>query len=233
MKHRNYYEILEVSEKATFNQIKRAYYSLSKKYHPDINPKTANLFRNINEAYQVLSDPEKRKEYDQSLLVDNTEETSNYTDEYYTNASYYQDPTKEPIVNILDDFWDYRFENAISAIWKRNIFVLIPNCLLFLFITVCILINDIIKIFNKKGIKSKKSKNVWINYINDAIKENHPFRYICWFIFMFGLSSCKLIYDIAHIAYWIFSRILKYFLIPVAIIIASILHINLPRRQYY
>ena len=61
----NYYEILGVSRAASSAQIKAAFYTLSKKYHPDINPKTANLFRNMNEAYQTLKDSNKRKKYDE------------------------------------------------------------------------------------------------------------------------------------------------------------------------
>ena len=135
MTKNNYYEILGVNKNASFDQIKRAYYTLSKKYHPDINPKTANLFRNINEAYQTLSNPEKRKEYDFALANPDSDLNDSFINEnmYYDNPEYYQDPNKEPIVNILDDFWKYRFENAISAIWKRSIFVLLGN---FLFLIV-------------------------------------------------------------------------------------------------
>ena len=44
--------------------LKRAYYYLAKLYHPDINPRTGNLFKEITEAYNVLKDPIKRREYD-------------------------------------------------------------------------------------------------------------------------------------------------------------------------
>ena len=101
----NYYEILGVSRTASSAQIKAAFYTLSKKYHPDINPKTANLFRNMNEAYQTLRDPDKRKKYDELLdlgVEDNSNDanifTESFKDTYYTNPEYYQDPTKEPIV---------------------------------------------------------------------------------------------------------------------------------------
>ena len=45
MKQKNYYAILNISETATYSEIKRAYYSLCKKYHPDINPDTAEKFK--------------------------------------------------------------------------------------------------------------------------------------------------------------------------------------------
>lgn len=63
----DYYKILGIDKKATEKDIKNAYRKLARKYHPDLNPndKTAkHNFQQINEANEVLSDPEKRKKYD-------------------------------------------------------------------------------------------------------------------------------------------------------------------------
>lgn len=65
---KNYYDILGVDKKASASEIKSAYYKLAKKYHPDLNkdnPQAAEKFKEVNEAYEVLSDSTKRSNYDQ------------------------------------------------------------------------------------------------------------------------------------------------------------------------
>ena len=65
---RDYYEVLGVSKTATEAEIKKAYRKLAMKYHPDYNPgdkEAEEKFKEINEAHEVLSDPEKRQRYDQ------------------------------------------------------------------------------------------------------------------------------------------------------------------------
>ncbi len=68
MEYKDYYKILGVERKASADEIRKAYRKLALKYHPDRNPgdKTAeDRFKDINEAYQVLSDSQKRARYDQ------------------------------------------------------------------------------------------------------------------------------------------------------------------------
>jgi len=91
------YEILEVSENASKEVIEKAYRVLAKKYHPDLQPeekkqKAEEAIKKINEAYAILSDEIKRKEYDETLkqkrLQDTTKSTTWYgTENFQQNNS--------------------------------------------------------------------------------------------------------------------------------------------------
>lgn len=92
MTDRNYYEVLGVSPNASSAEIKKAYLALCKKYHPDVNPKSAELFKEINAAYQTLSNAVDRRSYDNQMSAasysyddddfDTTYDTDDETDSY-------------------------------------------------------------------------------------------------------------------------------------------------------
>ena len=68
MDYKDYYKVLGVAKTATQDEIKKVFRKLAKQHHPDKNPgdkKAEETFKEMSEAYEVLSDPEKRKKYDQ------------------------------------------------------------------------------------------------------------------------------------------------------------------------
>jgi len=72
MEYKDYYKILGVSKNSSEEEIKKAYKKLALQYHPDKNPgnkEAEEKFKEINEAYEVLGDPEKRKKYDEWISI--------------------------------------------------------------------------------------------------------------------------------------------------------------------
>ena len=72
MKYKNYYEILGVNRKSSLQEIKLSYRKLAKKYHPDANkePGAEIMFKDINEAYDILTTDEKRRKYFMEKIKD-------------------------------------------------------------------------------------------------------------------------------------------------------------------
>ena len=105
---KNYYEILEVNESASQEVIERVYKLLAKKYHPDMNldnPKEAEeKFKEVTTAYETLSNPDKRKKYDEELAYERqaASQASTYTsfEEASYNEPVYEDIAQEVPNNI-------------------------------------------------------------------------------------------------------------------------------------
>lgn len=106
----NLYHVLGISSTATGEEIKRAYRRLSKKYHPDANPgdeEAKKRFQEAAEAYRILQDPQKRKEYDQKLQNGRKQsESINYSDLFRTPAGHGQKTRTNPI-DVTDLFERY------------------------------------------------------------------------------------------------------------------------------
>jgi len=122
----DYYKILGVDKTATLKEIKSAYRRLARKYHPDLNPNDTNAkknFQQINEANEVLSDPEKRKKYDQygkdwqhAEQFENAkqyqEQSSNFHGASYSGAQFEGD---------FSDFFESMFGGSTGAGRSRQV----------------------------------------------------------------------------------------------------------------
>ena len=142
---KNYYEILGIDENFTPEDLKKAYRSLSKKYHPDINKdnkEAEEKFKEISEAYSILSDPQKKNEYDMQRKFSNSSpfgDQSNYAYEFFRNAfgnmnfefdwndirgqqTFNQKPEQPPLkVNIKISFKDSFFGATKNVSFDRKI----------------------------------------------------------------------------------------------------------------
>ncbi len=118
---KNYYSILQISSNATTDEIKKAFRMLAKKYHPDVNSNNENdtLFKEIQEAYAVLSNDQKRNTYDQKLqfFKNKSEHTLRTKPVYKTSNANFHYPFNDikkyskktennnPVINMLFKHW--------------------------------------------------------------------------------------------------------------------------------
>jgi len=108
----DYYKILELTKSASTDDVKKAYRKLARKYHPDLNPNddtAKKKFQQINEANEVLSDPEKRKKYDQ--YGENWKQS-----EAYENASR-QQQTQQNSQSYSQHFSDHDFSEYFESMF--------------------------------------------------------------------------------------------------------------------
>lgn len=108
MANKDYYKILGVQKTASEKEIKQAFRKLAKKYHPDANPNDPGAeakFKEINEAYEVLSDEEKRKQYDQFGTGFNPfANAGNGTGGFYTNVDMREGPWSDILESLFGGF---------------------------------------------------------------------------------------------------------------------------------
>jgi chaperone protein DnaJ len=103
---KDYYEILGIDKKANNDEIKKAYRKLAKKYHPDLNQGNEEKFKEIVEAYEVLSDDKKRNEYDNGSSNFNFDFNQDFSSQRYSSYS-----------SMFDDIFNDMFKDS----YRQNI----------------------------------------------------------------------------------------------------------------
>ena len=299
-----YYDTLNVSRNASEKEIKKQYRILAKQFHPDINPSAINVFKEIVEAYDVLSSSKKRKEYDLLVkkaeleehnqltlykennvynqatqssydrsienieklntlvcneieklkteeIVDKLNYIANSVDQMRINQlksdiiglsggyitenrntrdncsfetdMYYKDPHKESIFTILYNWSEYRFENAFSGIWKRNFLAIFGALLVYILSLPLILITKFL--FFLRPNEYKRFGWHWVSHLDYLCYKNDLIATIFWLLLLVFMFVTKFTFTILYIVYWIFKNIIRFFLLPIAIILASIMRV--------
>jgi len=122
---RDFYHILGVSQKADSAKIKKAYRRAAKKYHPDVSPKGEERFKEVQEAYETLSDPEKKAVYDREISKKAVPRPSSYnysrplrTGPLRTGPSSLFDEIDQ-FLSAFEDFWMDR-RSGFSGEWEED-----------------------------------------------------------------------------------------------------------------
>jgi DnaJ-class molecular chaperone len=116
MEYKDYYKVLGISKNASADDIKKAFRKLARKYHPDVNPgdaKSEEKFKEINEAYEVLSDADKRRKYD--TLGPNWQDQFGYSSGATRRASNFRSSSANYNSAGFSDFFEALFGRPATA----------------------------------------------------------------------------------------------------------------------
>ena len=123
----NFYDMLGVNRDATKEEIKSAYKSLVKKYHPDVNKGVdIDIIKNLNEAKEILLDDVKRREYDLTLnILNDSKEFSKYKSETYTYRKQEHNTRYKDVYVTRWQFFISYLSNSVDNFLKKVIFLCI------------------------------------------------------------------------------------------------------------
>ena len=115
----NFYRILGINQEADLAQIKKAYRRAVKRYHPDISPKDEERFKEVQEAYEILSDPKKKTIYDGQFLRTSVHKHRSYHPYDLPQPSFQLLSELEQTFLDFDDFWINEL-NGFFGIKREN-----------------------------------------------------------------------------------------------------------------
>lgn len=124
----NLYDILEIGHNATQDEIRKAYCRLAKKYHPDkcTDQDPKELFQEIRTAYEILSDVDKRKEYDM-MSMEQKMEVYDLIKQYFMDIKPQHSHIYDSIISILYPNEESAFKSDVNSFNIKNIFARITN----------------------------------------------------------------------------------------------------------
>ena len=111
---KNFYKILGVNQEADPAKIKRAYRRAAKRYHPDISPKDEERFKEVQSAYETLSDPKKKAVYDEQSSTRPVHEAGLYSPPDLTRSSVRFFDEIRTLFPGLDDLWNNEFNHLLG-----------------------------------------------------------------------------------------------------------------------
>lgn len=203
--NKNYYDILGISKDASIEDIKTIYHKLVKIYHPDINhdSNASNKIIEINEAYDVLSNPNKRKEYDLSLVNGTIYTNKNNNPK---NNEWYKDYLQEKLVSINNEINDLRI-NCI-----RRILILFISIMIILILYYSVHLNLLLSIVTGYilyysfvlSFINKPYMNLFLSIIVTVLLS-------VVFVLICGIVNIKVVYGLVLIIYVIMPMIISIF----------------------
>ena len=122
MEAANYYEVLEVSRYANQREIKSAFRRLARRYHPDRNSAVSeDIMKNINIAFEILSDPGKRQQYDESLVGERQRKIEHSDDNREGNSPSNQNSWQEHTISDDLDGQTGSYQNMVDPNFERTL----------------------------------------------------------------------------------------------------------------
>ncbi|CAH8517169.1 unnamed protein product [Schistosoma turkestanicum] len=111
------YSVFGLSNSATHQDIKEAFYRLSKIYHPDVtdNPDSRGKFHELVKAYEILGNPVKRSEYDRGLIRSRGGDVQHFSEDSYT-----VDSIKDKSTNSFKSFYVKQHNRALNEFWEKH-----------------------------------------------------------------------------------------------------------------
>ena len=147
------------------------------------------------------------------LINTSNNQITQITDEQLYGTNYYVNPQNEPIFKIISTFRQYRFENAITAIWNRSFFSILGAAIVYTIQTPLALLYFLIR----RKATPKLFTLHWMSIINKALTNPNPFTSLLWTFLLYILTILKSISNFFKMLFWIFKHIIKPFLLPNAV----------------